>query len=76
MSKKIKRMDPNRFTIGERVRYVNHVMGYEIGMLEVISIDDDFVTTSRFFSKKTTFRFNHDGIAVWSPNLSIQHDHE
>lgn len=66
-------MNPNRFVIGERVRYVNHVTGYEIGMLEVVAIENGFVLCNRFFSRAKPFKFHPDGRATWSSNLSIEH---
>lgn len=69
-----KKMDPIRFTVGERVRYVNHVREYEIAILEVVSIDADTITAARFFDKNKTFTFHLDGVATHSPNLSIRHE--
>ena len=63
----------NRFVVGQRVRYVNHVMGYEIGLLEVRSVDAECVTATGLFDKSKVFKFRHNGIATWSRNLSIEH---
>ncbi len=67
-------MDPNRFVIGERVRYQNHVTGEEIGLLEVVGLDADFVLCSHFFSRRKHMKFHRDGRATWSCNLSICHE--
>lgn len=66
-------MNPNRFVVGERVHFVNHVVGYGIGLLEVQSVDDDGVTATGLFDKSKAFKFGHDGVATWSCNLSIEH---
>lgn len=68
-----KKMDPNCFVVGEKVRYLNHVAGYNIALLEVQSLEDDFVIASRLLDRRKTHKFTRDGIATWSPNLSIRH---
>lgn len=67
----MKKMDPNRFVIGERVIYRNHVTEQAIGLLEVTDISDEFVSARTFFGSKQ-FKFNLDGTATWSSNLSIK----
>lgn len=67
-------MNPNRFTIGERVHYVNHVTGCEIKMLEVVAVKNDSVIAASFLDKSKTFNFTPDGRATWSSNLSIRHE--
>lgn len=66
-------MDPNRFVIGERVRYRNHVTGQDLGTLIVTGLDADFVTAKRMFNSLVDYKFDHDGRATWSSNLSIRH---
>ncbi len=70
-----KKMDPNRFTIGERVGYVNHVTGEDLGVLEIVSMNAQFIEAKRFFDSATDpkFKFHLDGRATWSSNLSIRH---
>lgn len=70
----MKTMDPNRFVIGERVRYLNHVTGDELGILEVVALEGDFVLCNRFFTRTEPFKFLRDGRATWSSNLSIRHE--
>lgn len=68
-------MDPNRFTVGEKVRYVNHVTGEEIGLLVVTALKGDFVMADRLLSRSDKpFKFHRDGRATWSSNLSIKHE--
>ena len=69
----VRRMDPDRFTIGESVQYVNHVTGDELGLLEVVGLEGDFVLCNRFFTRSDPFKFRRDGRATWSSNLSIRH---
>lgn len=69
----VRRMDPDRFTVGERVQYVNHVTGHELGLLEVVGLEGDFVLCNRFFTRGKPFVFRSDGRAAWSSNLSIRH---
>lgn len=69
-----KEMNPNRFTVNERVRYENHVTGQQIGLHEVIGLDGEFVLTASFLSRGKTFEFHRDGRATWSSNLSICHE--
>lgn len=69
----VRRMDPDRFVIGERVQYVNHVTGDELGLLEVVGLKGDFVLCNRFFTRRDPFKFHRDGRATWSSNLSIRH---
>ena len=70
----VRRMDPDRFTIGERVHYVNHVTGQDLGLLEVVALEGDFVLCNRFFTRGRgkPFQFHRDGRAAWSSNLSIK----
>lgn len=70
----VRRMDPDRFTIGERVQYVNHVTGDELGLLEVVGLEGGFVLCNRFFTRTDPFKFHRDGRATWSSNLSIRHE--
>lgn len=63
-------MNPNRFVIGERVNYVNHVTGEHHGLLEIVDVGMKKITAKRFFGEKT-FTFKPDGVATWSCNLSI-----
>lgn len=70
----MKTMDPNRFVIGERVRYVNHVTGADLGRLEIVTVGDEFVTAKKFFGRDASFKFHRDGRATWSSNLSIRHE--
>ena len=69
-----KKMDPNRFTIGERVKYVNHVTGEELGTLQVTDLTADHVYAVKFFGSSSAFKFHRDGRATWSSNLSIWHE--
>lgn len=69
----VRRMDPDRFVIGERVQYVNHVTGDELGLLEVVGLEGGFVLCNRFFTRRDPFKFHRDGRATWSSNLSIRH---
>lgn len=69
-----RRMDPNRFVIGQRVHYGNHVARYEIAMLEVVDVTPDRITASRILSRNDVFSFTPEGVAMWSPNLSISAD--
>lgn len=66
----VRRMNQNRFVIGERVLYRNHVSGEHLGLLEVVNVDEKVITTRKFFGART-FRFKPDGVATWSCNLSI-----
>jgi hypothetical protein len=66
----VRRMNPARFVIGERVLYRNHVTGENHGLLEVVAVDEKTVTARKFFGSHT-FTFKPDGVATWSCNLSI-----
>ena len=66
----VRRMNPNRFVIGERVLYRNHVTEENLGLLEVVAVDAKTVTARKFFGAQT-FKFKPDGVATWSCNLSI-----
>jgi hypothetical protein len=66
-------MNPNRFVIGERVGYVNHVAGYEIGVLVVSRLKGAKVFATKLFDETREFMFDENGVASWSPNLSIKH---
>lgn len=66
-----KQMNPERFVIGERVLYVNHVTDENLGLLEVVKLDTDTVVARKFFGGKK-FTFQANGCATWSSNLSIQ----
>ena len=66
-------MNPNRFVIGERVNFKNHVTGEEMGMMEVTRIANDFVYAAKFFDLSKEFKFTHTGDATWSCNLRISH---
>lgn len=68
-----KPIKPDRFTIGERVQYRNHVMGYDIRVLTVVDITDTLITCAKFFDPRDTFTFTTDGVATNSRNLSIAH---
>lgn len=66
-----RRMNPNRFVIGQRVMYRNHVTGWDIRLLEVTALEGNFVMCGQFFGGGKPMKFHDDGSATWSPNLSI-----
>lgn len=68
---KRKTMNPARFVLGERVRYINHVTGEHLGQMEIIEVDGNYVIASRIFDHNVKFKFRGDGRATWSSNLSI-----
>lgn len=61
------------FVAGEHVDYLNHVAEYEIGTLEIQSVDSGLVRASKVGDKLAAFVFYSDGQATWSSNLSIRH---
>ena len=69
---RVRRMEPSRFCVSERVIYRNHVTGENLGLLEVVAVDDETITARKFFGAQT-FTFKPDGVATWSCNLSITH---
>lgn len=73
MNEPMPKMDPNRFVVSERVMYVNHVTGENLGTLVVQSVSGGFVIARPFFGGKEK-KFNLDGTATWSSNLSIRHE--
>lgn len=68
---KTKSMNHNRFVVGERVLFVNHVTGQNLGLLEVVEVHEQTVTARKFFGS-AQFEFHPNGDAKWSCNLSIQ----
>lgn len=64
------KMNPNRFVVGELVRYRNHVTDHDLGLLEVVAASAGAITARKAFGH-TTFTFTPEGVATWSCNLSI-----
>ena len=59
------------FEVGQKVRYLNHVAGYEIATLTVEIVGDyHVVANTEGWSRPMAFR-KADGVATWSENLSI-----